>query len=112
MLRGGPARDGAPFAGIQVSGHSGHAEQGHDIVCAAVTGAVRLTECILNDVMGAGARTEAEPRAARVRIELPDGGSRAEGAQAVLAGFARYAEQLALEYPGHVSVLYEAANLN
>ena len=37
---------------FEVKGHSGYAEAGSDIVCAAVTSAVRLVECSLNDVLG------------------------------------------------------------
>ena len=40
------------LTGFEVKGHSGYAEAGADIVCAAVTSAVRLVECALNDVLG------------------------------------------------------------
>ena len=40
------------ITGFDVSGHSGTACAGEDIVCAAVTSAVRLTECAVNDVLG------------------------------------------------------------
>ena len=33
------------LTGFEVSGHSGYAEAGADIVCAAVTSAVRFIEC-------------------------------------------------------------------
>ena len=38
--------------GFDAQGHSGYGEQGEDIVCAAVTSAVRLVEATVNDVMG------------------------------------------------------------
>ena len=41
--------------GFVVEGHSGYAEAGSDIVCAAISAAVGLAECTINDVMGIGA---------------------------------------------------------
>ena len=35
-----------------MEGHSGLAEAGEDGLCAAITSAVRLTECAVNDVLG------------------------------------------------------------
>ena len=44
--------EGDRITGFTVQGHSGYAEEGSDIVCAAVTSAVRLTECAVNDILG------------------------------------------------------------
>ena len=44
--------DGSRIVGVEVKGHSGYADEGSDIVCAAVTSAVRLCECAINDVLG------------------------------------------------------------
>ena len=43
---------GSRLSGFEVKGHSGLAPQGEDILCAAVTSAVRLTECAVNAVLG------------------------------------------------------------
>ena len=43
---------GSRLVGFEVKGHSGYAGAGEDIVCAAVTSAVRLVEATVNDVMG------------------------------------------------------------
>ena len=40
------------MTGFTCKGHSGYAEAGSDIVCAAITSAIRMTECALNDVLG------------------------------------------------------------
>ncbi len=40
--------------GFVVEGHSGYAEEGADIVCAAISAAVGLTECTINEVLGLG----------------------------------------------------------
>lgn len=42
----------ARIVGFDVQGHSGWGQEGEDIVCAAVTSAIRLVECTVNDVMG------------------------------------------------------------
>ena len=41
------------ITGFTVSGHSGYAEAGSDIVCAAVSAAVAMAEATINDVCGA-----------------------------------------------------------
>ena len=46
--------EGERIVGFTVQGHSGYADEGSDIICAAVTSAVRLTECAVNDVLGLG----------------------------------------------------------
>ena len=43
------------ITGFDVQGHSGYAEAGADIVCAAITSAVRLVEATVNDVLGLAA---------------------------------------------------------
>ena len=44
--------EGERVSGFTAKGHSGYAEAGSDIVCAAVTSAIRMTECAVNDVLG------------------------------------------------------------
>ena len=39
----------ARIIGFDAIGHSGYAEEGEDIVCAAVTSAVRLVDATIND---------------------------------------------------------------
>ena len=40
------------ITGFCCSGHSGYAEESGDVVCAAVSTAVKLAECTINDVLG------------------------------------------------------------
>ena len=49
--------EGSRITGFDVKGHSGYAEAGEDIVCAAITSAVRLTEATVNDIFGLAARS-------------------------------------------------------
>ena len=96
-------RDDGLISGIEVSGHAGYAEDGFDIVCAAVTSAVRLVECVLNDSMGLGADASAE--GARAVIALSGGQARGGGVQDILKGFALYMEQLEREYPENIRII-------
>ena len=44
------------ITGFSVSGHSGYAEAGSDIVCAAISAVVTMAEATINDVCGAKAK--------------------------------------------------------
>ena len=89
---------GSRITGFDVQGHSGYAEAGADIVCAAITSAVRLVETTVNDVLGL---------AASISLRLPGSlGQTAESTcQALLTGMMVYFAQLHDEYPEHIEVL-------
>ena len=99
--------DGSRITGFDISGHSGYGEQGGDIVCAAVTSAVRFAECVLNDVMGLCAAVKVNEETAAVSLRLP--GSLGEAAedtcQNLLTGMMVYLSELHNEYPQHIEVL-------
>lgn len=92
--------------GFDVNGHSGFAPEGSDIVCAAVTSAVRLTECVLNDVMGLHAHVKTQKRDAALSLRLPGAlpSVQESTAQDLLAGLMAYLSQLHCEYPNCVEV--------
>jgi len=96
---------GDRLTGFTVSGHSGYAEAGADIVCAAVTSAVRLAECAVNDVLGLAAAVKVRDGA--VSLKLPGGlGERnEETCQTLLAALMLYFSQLQEEYPENILVL-------
>ena len=62
--------EGERIVGFTVQGHSGYGEAGSDIVCAAVTSAVRLTECAVNDVLGLGASVKIREKEDRKSTRL------------------------------------------
>ena len=66
--------EGSRIVGFEIKGHTGHAPAGEDIVCAAVTSAVRLVECTVNDVMGLRAAVKVHEAAAAISLRLPGGG--------------------------------------
>ena len=93
--------------GFDAQGHSGYGEQGEDIVCAAVTSAVRLVEATVNDVMGLCASVKVNQETAAISLRLPGGlAPTAESTcQNLMAGLMVYLAQLHDEYPEHIEVL-------
>ena len=61
---------GSAAVGFDVSGHSGYADAGSDIVCAAVTSAVCLCECAVNDMFDANADVSVCEKTAQVMLKL------------------------------------------
>ena len=101
--------NGDRIEGFTVKGHSGYADEGHDIVCAAVTSAVRLTECAVNDVPGRGPTGKGGERAAAVTLRLPGGlGEENESTcQTLLTALMVYLTELHGEYPENIIVMEE-----
>ena len=95
--------------GFVVEGHSGYAEEGSDIVCAAISAAVGLTECTVNEVLGLGAPVKASEKNARISLKLPNGLSEANeyACQNLLAGLMVYLQTMGEEYPENLIVLMD-----
>lgn len=93
------------ITGFCVSGHSGYGEEGTDIVCAAVSTAVKMAEATLNDVLGVRAKTRVNADEARVTLTLPAASEEEDAAQAVLAGMMITLCDLRDEYPDYIEVL-------
>ena len=95
--------------GFVVEGHSGYAEAGADIVCAAISAAVGLTECTINEVMGLGAAVKAKEKSARISLKLPPAlNEDSENlCQTVLTGLLVYLQAMGEEYPDNLTVLLD-----
>ena len=93
------------ITGFSVSGHSGYAEAGADIVCAAISAVVTMAEATINDVLGAKAKVRVKEEDARITLTLPASCDEEESVQAVLAGMLLYLCGLRDEYPDHIEVL-------
>ncbi len=93
------------ITGFTVSGHSGYAEAGADIVCAAVSTAVTMAECIVNDICGAKAKVRVKEEDARITLTLPASCDEEESVQAALAGLMVTLCNLRDEYPDYIEVL-------
>ena len=101
--------EGDRLTGFDSQGHSGYAEEGADIVCAAVTSAIRLVETTVNDVLGLAASVKVREQDTRIELRLPGGLSpEAEYAcQSLLTGLMVYFAELHDEYPENIEVLEE-----
>ena len=65
--------EGDRIVSFLVEGHSGLASSGEDILCAAVTSSVRLTECAVNDVLWLEASVKVRTDRASISLKLPGG---------------------------------------
>ena len=97
----------ARIIGFDVQGHSGWGESGEDIVCAAITSAVRLVEATVNDVMGLCAAVKVREADASISLRLPGGlANTAESTgQNLLTELMVYLAQLHDEYPDNIEVM-------
>ena len=91
--------------GFSISGHSGYAEAGSDIVCAAVSAAVAMAEATINDVCGANAQVRVKDEQAHITLALPPLCDEEDTIQAVLAGMLVYLCSLRDDYPDYIEVL-------
>ena len=97
--------EGERIAGFTVSGHSGYAEAGKDIVCAAVSAVVTMAEATINDVCGAKAKVRVGENDARITLKLPKSCDEEDTVQAVLAGMMVTLLSLQEDYPDFIEVL-------
>lgn len=98
--------EGDRLCAFETRGHSGRAPQGEDILCAAITSAVRLTECAINDVLGLAAGVKQREQEAFLSVKLPGGlGAQNESTcQTLLTALMLYCTELHEEYPEHIIV--------
>ena len=93
--------------GFDAMGHSGYSEAGSDIVCAAITSAIRLVDATVNTVMGLCASVKVNEADASISLRLPGGlAPTAESTcQNVLTGLMVYLAELHDEYPDNIEVM-------
>ena len=93
------------ITGFSISGHSGYAEAGQDIVCAAISAVVTMAEATINDVCGAKAKVRVGENEARITLKLPKSCDEEETVQAVLAGMMVTLINLQEDYSDFIEVL-------
>lgn len=93
------------ITGFCCSGHSGYAEAGSDIVCAAVSTAVTFAECAINDCLGEHAKVRVDESESRITLTLPAKCEDEESVQAVLAAMMLTLCHWRDEYPDHIEVM-------
>ena len=101
--------EGDRITGFDSHGHSGYAEAGEDIVCAAITSAIRLVDATINDVLGLAASVKVREEDASISFRLPGGLSEAAeyACQSLMTGLMVYFTELHDEYPENIEVLEE-----
>ena len=97
--------EGDRITGFSISGHSGYAEAGSDIVCAAISAVVSMAEATINDVCGAKAKVRVKEEDARITLTLPATCEEEEAIQSVLAGLMLYLISLRDDYEDYIEVL-------
>ena len=101
--------EGGRIIGFDSQGHSGYAEEGADIVCAAISSTIDLVIATINDALGLAASVKVREEDASVSLRLPGGlGQTAESTcQALLTGLMLYFTELHDAYPDNIEVLEE-----
>ena len=97
--------EGDRITGFTVYGHSGYAEAGQDVICAAISAIVTMAEATINDVCGAKAKVRVKEEDARVTLTLPASCDEEESVQAVLAGMMLTLCNLRDDYPDYIEVM-------
>lgn len=100
-------REGHVLHGICVSGHSGYAYSGSDIVCAGAS--VLITTCInaLEAVANVQPKVRQDEQTATIAMSLPVGLSpeMMHDAQVILKATLQGFEDLSSQYPQHVMII-------
>ena len=106
--------EGDRIVSFTVRGHSGYAEEGADIVCAAVSSAVNLVDATVNSVLGLSAAVGQDPETAWLSFHLPGGLSETDEAtcQNLLAGLMVYFAELHQAYPNYFQVVDDSPDEN
>ncbi len=86
--------------GFELFGHSGYAEQGEDIVCAAVSSASYMTTNTVTDILGLSPEIEVNEAQMKVRLKKTE----APKAQTLLKGFLLHIESLMEQYPQYITL--------
>ena len=99
--------EGNRIIGFDSQGHSGYAEAGEDIVCAAITSAIRLVDATINDVLGLAASVKVRESDASISFRLPGGLSEVDEhtCQNLLTGLMVYFTELRDEFPENIEIL-------
>ncbi len=84
--------------GFTITGHSGYAEAGSDIICASVSSCALMVANTVTEVMRLEATAEADD-SGFLWLEIL---SSPEPAQALLRGFRLHMTELAKDYPQYV----------
>ena len=100
MIRVAFLMRGKQLCGFEIQGHTGYAEQGRDIVCAAVSSAAYLTANTLTEVCKCRAKVyEADGTLSVVVLPHEE-----EAAQVTLKGLQLHLEGLCAQYSKYIQL--------
>ena len=85
--------------GFEISGHSGSADAGEDIICASVSSAAYMTANTITDILFIKAQIDVDDGYMKLLIN-----ENLSEAQPVLKGLRLHLESLAGDYPKHIKV--------
>lgn len=88
-------------ASFTVVGHAGSADEGRDIICAAVSSAAYMAVNTVTDILGV--TVQAEDRDGYMKVSFVN----SEAAADIVRGLKLHLEQLAEQYPQFVKVTTE-----
>ncbi len=88
--------------GFELSGHSGYAEEGYDIVCAAVSSAAYMTANTITDILSIDADISVDDGYMMMKLSSQD----ALKAQDILRGFELHMNELSQQYQNNIKVDY------
>ena len=92
--------------GFEISGHSGYAEVGNDIVCAAVSSAAYMCANTLTEILGLKPELSETDGTMKLKLNREE----SQKADAVLRGLILHLEQLSLQYPDFIKIERGAKN--
>ena len=90
------------ISGFSVSGHSGYAEAGQDIVCAAVSSAAYMAVNTITEILGEN--VEADVSDGYMKIRLCSGN---QAATDILRGLELHISELSKDYPDFIKIITE-----
>lgn len=91
--------NGTPL-GFKISGHSGYASHGNDIVCSAVSSAAYMTANTIIEIMRITPSVKTDDGMMQLRI--PEGC--ASQSNDILRGFELHITELSLQYPKNITI--------
>ena len=87
--------------GFELYGHSGFEEEGHDIVCAAISSAAMMTINGIGEVLKQDMDLNIEEQGPRIKLRLLSGN---DCARAMLESFAIHMDALKQQYPKNIKL--------
>jgi uncharacterized protein len=90
--------------GFEISGHSGYADKGSDIVCASVSSAVQMAANTIIEVIGSGAYVSRKNGEVSLRLLRSEDKAKIAGARNIITGLRLHLFILSMQYQGTIDI--------